>query len=357
VAIPNRFGSSPAFSVGLEEELFVVDADSLEPASVPDGVLDGERFKAELFTTMLELNTGVCTDVAQAVEQLASLRIEARRRLTEHGLDLVAVSTWPTAVLGEQPVTPLEPLQRFAAYAGSAALRQHCSGLHVHVGVTSAEECMGRLEAVLPWLPVVLAVSANSPYVGGEETGLASTRAELLGLLPRAGAPPAFARYEDFVSFAELLVEVEVADDLMRLWWDVRPHPRLGTLEIRAPDQPTRLASTAGLAALAQALVAWAEPTTVAADRGLYAQNRWAASRFGSGAGLIHPDDGRLCPHEEVLADLVSRVQATARRLGGAPFLGALDGLDQAGAQLELGRAEGLRVLCERLVALTYDGL
>jgi glutamate---cysteine ligase / carboxylate-amine ligase len=356
VAIPNRFGSSPAFSVGLEEELFVVDADTLEPASVPDGVLDGERFKAELFTTMLELNTGVCTDVSQAVEELTSLRIEARRRLSEHGLDLAAAGTWPTAVLGEQPVTPLEPLQRFAAYAGSAARRQHCSGLHVHVGVASAEECMGRLEAVLPWLPVVLAAAANSPYAGGEETGLASTRAELLGLLPRSGAPPAFAGYEGFVSFAELLVELEIADDLMRLWWDVRPHPRLGTLEIRAPDQPTRLEVTGGLAALAQALVAWAEPTAIPADRGLYAQNRWAAARFGAAAGLIHPEERRLCPQRELLADLLDRVEATARRLGGAPFLGELDGLDQAGAQLELGRAEGLRALRERLVALTYDG-
>lgn len=357
MAIPNRFGSSPGFSVGLEEELFVVEADTLEPASVPDGVLDGERFKAELFTTMLELNTGICTEVSQAVEELASLRIEARRRLSEHGLDLAASGTWPTAVLGEQPVTPLEPLQRFAAYAGSAARRQHCSGLHVHVGVAGAEECMGRLEAVLPWLPVVLAAAANSPYASGEETGLASTRAELLGLLPRSGAPPAFAGYEDFVSFAELLVELEIADDLMRLWWDVRPHPRLGTLEIRAPDQPTRLAVTGGLAALAQALVAWAEPNAMPADRGLYAQNRWAAARFGAGAGLVHPAERRLCPQPELLADLLDLVEATARRLGGASFLGEVEGLDQAGAQLELGRAQGLRALRERLVALTYDGL
>jgi glutamate---cysteine ligase / carboxylate-amine ligase len=357
MAIANRFGESSAFSVGLEEELFVLDVETLEPASVPEGILDGERFKPELFTTMFELNTGVCTDVGQAVEELGALRREARRRLAEHGLDLAAVGTWPAAALGEQPITSLEPLQRFADYAGASARRQHCSGLHVHVGVGSPEECMGRLEAVLPWLPVVLALSANSPYVGGEETGLASTRAELLGLLPRSGAPPAFADYEDFVSFAELLVELDVADDLMRLWWDVRPHPRLGTLEIRAPDQPTRLAATAALGALAQALVAWVEPGGAAADRGLYAQNRWAASRFGVAAGLIHPDERRLRSVGELLGELVDCVEPTARKLGGAEFLAELEGLDQAGAQLELGRAEGLRTLQERLTALTYDGL
>jgi carboxylate-amine ligase len=335
--VAHRFGESSPFSVGLEEELFVLDAETLEPASVPEGVLDGERFKPELFTTMLELTTGICADVAQAVEELAALRLEARRRLNAHGLELAAAGTWPTAVLGEQPVTSLEPLQRFAEYAGPSALRQHCAGLHVHVGVASPEDCLGRLEAVLPRLPAVLALSANSPYADGEETGLASTRAELLALLPRAGAPPAFRDYDEFVAFAELLVELGLADDLMRLWWDVRPHPRLGTLEIRMPDQPTRLAVTSALAALCHALVAAADPAPQPADRGLYAQNRWAAARFGPQAALIHPETRELTtPHG---------------------LLDGLDGLDQAGEQLEVGRDEGLRALRERLVELTYDDL
>jgi carboxylate-amine ligase len=355
--VPHRFGESPPFSVGIEEELFVLDAATLEAAPVPDGVLDGERLKPELFATMLELTTGVCASVPEAVAEIGALRLEARARLREHGLVPAATGTWPAAVLGEQPVTPLEPLQRFAEYAGPSALRQHCSGLHVHVGVASPEECMGRLEAVLPWLPVVLAASASSPYAGGEETGLASTRAELLSLLPRSGAPPAFADYGDWARFAELLVELRLADDLMRLWWDVRPHPRLGTLEIRMPDQPTRPAVTAGLAALAQALVAGVEASGSAADRGLYAQNRWAAARFGARAGLVHPETARLVSAGELLADLLERVEPTARRLGGAGFLAGLEGIDQAGEQLALGRGSGLRALGERLVALTYDGL
>jgi carboxylate-amine ligase len=353
--IPHRFGQSQPFTVGLEEELFVLDAETLEPASVPEGVLDGERLKAELFTTMLELATGICTGVPQAVEELAELRLEARRRLAGHGLELAAAGTWPTAVLGKQQVTPLEPLRQFAEYAGPSALRQHCCGLHVHVGVGSPGECMARLEAVLPWLPLVLALSANSPYVAGAETGLASTRAELIQLLPRAGAPPPFAGYEEWESFAELLVELGLADDLMRLWWDVRPHPRLGTLEIRMPDQPTRLAVTAGLAALLHALVAGVGPAERHADRGRYAQDRWAAARFGAGAGLVHPEERRLCSPQELLAELLARVEPTARELGSAELLGPLEGLDQAGDQVAAGRAEGLRALCERLVALTYD--
>jgi carboxylate-amine ligase len=343
--VPHRFGESAPFSVGLEEELFVVHAETLEPASVPEGILDGLRFKAELFTTMFELTTGICATVTEAVAELRRLRLEARRHLREHQLELAAVGTWPTAVLGDQPVTPLEPLQRFADYAGSAALRQHCSGLHVQVGVSSPEECMGRLEAVLPWLPLVLALSANSPYAGGAETGLASSRAELLGLLPRAGAPPVFESYEDWAVFAELLVRVGVADDLMRLWWDVRPHPRLGTLEIRMPDQPTRLGATAALAELCHALVVAADPAAAPADRGLYAQNRWAAARFGAQAGLIHPRSRVLCAPAELLAEL---------GLGG---IVGLSGLDQAREQLEVGRTQGLRELRERLISLTYDDL
>jgi glutamate---cysteine ligase / carboxylate-amine ligase len=353
--VPHRFGRSWAFSLGLEEELFVVDGESLEPAPVPPGLLDGKRFKAELFTSMLELTTSVCRDVGEAVDELASLRSAAREHVREQGLELAAVGTWPTAVAEEQEVTEQEGLLAFAEYAGPSARRQHCAGLHVHVGVASPQECMGRLEAVLPWLPVVLAVSANSPYVGGAETGMASTRAELLALLPRAGAPPAFASYEDWARFAESLVELGLADDLMRLWWDVRPHPRLGTLEIRMPDQPSRLVATAGFAALGQALVASVEPSASACDRGVYLQNRWAASRFGHRAELIHPENGRLCGTEELLAELLERVDASSRSLGSAGFLVELQGLAQAADQLALGAADGLGPLCRRLVALTYD--
>jgi len=354
---PHRFGESPPFSVGIEEELFVLDARTLELAPTPPGVLDGARFKAELFTSMLELNTGVCHDVGEAVAELAELRLEARRRLRGQGLELAAAATWPTGIAAEQLVAPKEPLRRFADYAGPSARRQLCAGLHVHVGVGSPEECMGRMEAVLPWLPLVLAVSANSPYFEGMETGLASVRAELLALLPRSGAPPAFADYEAWARFAEELVELGLADDLMRLWWDVRPHPRLGTLEVRMPDQPTRLAVTAALAALAQGLVAAVEPSRVHADRGLYLQNRWAASRFGATAGLVHPDGGRIAEPAGLLAELLERVEPTARRLGSGTLLGPLEALDQAGDQLALGRSEGLPSLCGRLVELTYDGV
>jgi glutamate---cysteine ligase / carboxylate-amine ligase len=342
--IPHAFGRSEPWSVGIEEELFVLDAGTLAPAPFPREELDGARLKAELFAAVVELNTGIAASVGEAVAELAELRAEAKRRAGRAGLVLAAAGTWPTAVSEEQPITEDQGYRRFFEHAGASARRQYCSGLHVHVGVASPEACIAALEAVLPWLPLLLAVSANSPYAAGRETGLVSTRAEILALLPRSGAPPIFASYADWEAFAERLLTLGLADDYTRIWWDVRPHPRYGTLEIRMPDQPTRLEGTAALAGLAHALVVSLERNG-AADRGAYAENRWAAFRFGRDANLIHPDGNRLATVAELLDELAATL--------GPELVDPVRSLDQAGAQLALGREEGLDALCRRLVELT----
>ena len=163
--IEHAFGRSGEWTVGIEEELFVLDADSLAPVPVRDELLAGTALKRELFASVLELNTGVCSSAREAGEELAALRGEAKRRARGVDLSLAAVGTWPTAVPEEQAITLDDGYLAFVEYAGSSAQRQFCSGLHVHVGVPSPEACMRTLEAVLPWLPAVLAVSANSPYV------------------------------------------------------------------------------------------------------------------------------------------------------------------------------------------------
>jgi carboxylate-amine ligase len=342
--IPRAFGESAPWSVGIEEELFVLDAETLEPAPFPRQSFAPPRIKQELFAAVVELNTGVCGSVEEAVEELAALREEAKRLAAASGLALAASGTWPTAVSEEQAITEDDGYRRFVEYAGSSARRQFCSGLHVHVGVASPEECMRALEAALPWLPLVLAVSANSPYRAGEESGLASTRGEILALLPRAGAPPAFASYEEWEAFAERLVALGLADAYTRIWWDVRPHPRYGTLEIRMPDQPTRLGATAAVAEVVHALVK-SDGAHGPADRGAYAENRWAALRFGREARLIHPDGTRLAGVGELLDELAEQL--------GAKVVDPARSLDQAGEQLALGRAEGLHALRRRLIELT----
>lgn len=350
--IPHAFGESGEWTVGVEEELFVVDPRSLQPVPPPAALFDGRRLKTELHAAVVELNTGICASVADAHEELRELRAAAKRGVAEAGLRLAATATWPPAVPEEQEVTPEEGYLRFLSYAGPSARRQFCSGLHVHVGVATPAACMCALEAVLPWLPVLLAASANSPYLAGSANGLASNRAEILALLPRSGAPPVFASYGDWERFAERLVELRLADEYTRIWWDVRPHPRFGTLEVRIPDQPTRLDVTAAFAALVQALVAGAKHARPA-DRGVYLQNRWAALRFGAGAELIHPDGDRLASVPDLVAELTDLVRPTAERLGGADLLAPLDGLAQADEQLAIGRRDGVRALCEHLTART----
>ena len=164
------------------------------------------------------------------------------------------------------------------------------------------------------------------------------------------GAPPVFESYADWERFAERLLDLELADTYRRIWWDARPHPGFGTLEVRMPDQPSSVEATAAFAALAQALVATARPGSPA-DRGVYAENRWAAFRFGRGARLIHPDGRRLVPVPEPSTS--SRARRSRDRLGSAELLAPLRALDQADEQLEVGRRDGLDALCRRLVDLT----
>ena len=339
--IPHTFGESSPSRSGSRRSSSASTPRRSRRGRFPRDALDGARLKEELFASVVELNTGVHRTVAEAVAELASLRARAKEAAGEAGLVLAAAGTWPTAIPEEQPVGESPAYRKFVDYAGPSARRQYVSGLHVHVGMESPEACMAALEAVLPWLPLVLALSANSPYVAGEDTGLCSARAETLALLPRSAAPPVFAGYEDWERFVERLVELGLADEITRVWWDVRPHPRFGTLEIRIADQPTRLETTGALAALLQTMVSRLEEDGPA-DRGLYAQNRWAALRFGHEAELVHPDGSRLVSVPELLGELAERI--------GSP---KPDVPDQAREQLEVGRADGLESVCRRLVELT----
>jgi carboxylate-amine ligase len=297
--IESHFGESPALSVGVEEELMILDADTLEPVGAVEVLLRGVAglelpgsLKTEMHASVVELNTGICSGVAEAVAALRELRRAADRVARANGLVVAAAGAHPTASLESLPVVQEERYLEMIRRVGYAARRQGVNGLHVHVGVESAEQCYERLEAVLPWLPVVLALSANSPYVEGVDTGMQSVRAGVLTELPRAGAPPAFGSYSAWEQWVERLVSLGVMEDHTRIWWDVRPHPTLGTLEIRVADQPTSLARTELLVDVLRDLVEHASPAQV--SRGDYAQNRWAAARFGLDAQLIAPDGASL---------------------------------------------------------------
>jgi carboxylate-amine ligase len=180
----------------------------------------------------------------------------------------------------------------------------------------SPEECWRCLDGIAPWLPVLLALSANSPWFEGRRTGLLSTRAEILALLPRHGAPPRFASWREWEALVATFTEAGVVDDYGGLHWDVRPHPRFGTLEIRVADQPTTLERTRSFVEVVRAFAAWALEQPDAAgrpgDRAVYDQNRFAAARFGPRATLIHPERDEGVPAVDLYDELTARTGCRA---------------------------------------------
>jgi len=291
----------------------ILDAETYEPVAASHllvGELDAGTLKTELHASVIELTTPICRDVDEVAASLRSLRSAAAERAAQHGYVVAAAGSHPTATLDSLPVVQEERYLSMIRDIGHAARRQGVNGLHVHVGIES--DVWERLESVLGWLPAVLALSCNSPFLDGVETGMLSNRAAVLAELPRGGAPPAFESYADWEAWVERLVSLGVMADYTRLWWDVRPHPRFGTLEIRIADQPTSLERTELIVNVIRDLVAAApsRPT----PRGDYLQNRWAAARFGVDARLIHPEGSRLVGVRDLLGFEPPAPEATLRR-------------------------------------------
>jgi glutamate---cysteine ligase / carboxylate-amine ligase len=347
--IEQNFGR--ALTVGVEEEAMILDAATLELAPRVETLVAGaeERtlpgvLKTELHASIVELATDVAEDADEALAKLQSLRVAADDIAEKNGLLIACAGSHPTALPAELDIAPEDRYRDFVAYAGMTARRQGVSGLHVHVGMPDADTCFRVMESILPWLPVVLALSANSPYFEGRETGMMSVRAEVLGFLPRRGAPPPVQSYAGWERFIERMTATGLAADYTSFWWDVRPHPRFGTLEVRIPDQPTALSQASAFVRLIRDLCAWALEAAPRAfdpaERGVYDQNRWAASRFGPHGKLVHPDRDEALPVAELLRDL--------------PVESSLDGsMCEADRQLEVGRSDGLGAVCADLVERT----
>jgi glutamate---cysteine ligase / carboxylate-amine ligase len=340
--IAHRFGESAPFSVGVEEELMLVDAETLLLSPRVQELVaaaDGAMLKTELLAAVVESTTGVCETPAEALAELRAGRAVAAATAESLGLRIMAAGSHPISLPEEQTVVSEERYLEFVEYAGVSARFQGVNGLHVHVGVPDPEACYRALEGVLPWLPLLLALSVNSPYFAGRETGLLSNRAPVLAQLPRAGAPPPFGSYAAWEAWIGRLGRLGVVADDTRIWWDVRPAPRFGTIEIRMPDQPTSVELSGAFAAIVQALCREAVEgdDLRIADRGDYVHNRWAAMRFGPAAELIHPDGDRVALASEAGAELLERL--------------GLDGaFDPARCEAELQLDAGLEGACADLV-------
>ena len=327
------FGASAPWSVGVEEELFLVDARTLATAPLFSEVVPepGERLKPELFACIVEITTPICASAEGILDELRRRRLDIAARAETHGATILAAGTHPLARGAGQPIVPRQRYLDLAAKLGDRIYRQLVCGLHVHIGVASAEACLHALEGVLPWLPVVLALSANSPFVEGDDSGVRSARAGRLAELPSGGAPPVLHSWRDW--------EAAVGADYTRRLWDVRPHPRFGTLEVRIADQQTGVRRSAGLAALVQALVA----AVAGEQRQPCDRDRYAERRVRAAAGP--PDPGEV-------AGLGQLVEPAARELGGWPLVEELlAGAPEAERQLELGLPAAVQDIADRSLA------
>ncbi|HEX4521264.1 MAG TPA: YbdK family carboxylate-amine ligase [Gaiellaceae bacterium] len=322
------FSGSDLLTLGLEEELILVDPVSLEPAEEIElllGAVSGTRFEAELRTSQVELVMPVSLSAADLAHELAL----ARATLVE-GLDgrvrLLAAGTHPVAT-GAVRITDRPRYRRIASEYGWVTRRGMPSGLHVHVGIGDADEAIAIYNAARGYLPELAALGANSPFFEAGDSSLASSRLKLVEDLPRAGIPPSFASWRELAGFVSWGAAAKLFPDLTYLWWDLRPRPDLGTIEFRVADAQTPVEHTAALVAICQSLVASlrlryresgqlpTHPTHVIAE------NRWRAVRDGLEGELVDPLTGEPEPARARIAGMLRELEPFAAELGCAAEL------------------------------------
>jgi len=336
--VDTAFGQSTPYSIGIEEEYQLVDETGLGLVSRIEPLLasfagepESARVKPELLQSFVEVSTKVATGIAEAVDDLVELRARLRRVAAEQDTAIISAGSHPFSYPSAQVVTARPRYARIADDLGWLASGHLVFGLHVHVGVNSAEKAIACCAGVRAYLPELLALSGNSPYWNGEATGLASTRATILTRLPRSGPPPHFETFQDFEELVERSTRTGCIPEYTHIWWDVRPHPQLGTVEVRICDAQTRIESTAALAALVQSVVATVSsawecgeyPATV--PDFLLEENRWRSARDGLDAVLIDVENDTERSARASVAALLDRCQPAADALGCADELSQIE--------------------------------
>src|SRR4051812_28555860 len=349
-----RFGSGEPFSLGVEEELLLVDPETGVLRNAGGDVLDrledlaNGEVKGEVHACQVELITGVHRTAGAAVGELRELR----RAVRATGIGLIGSGTHPTAREGEAEITDQERYEFIRARLGDA-VADPVSALHVHVGMPDAETAIRVFNGLRRHLALLEALGANSPFRHGRDTGLASAREITLRAWPRSGVLRELDDYADFERATARLTAVADVPDYTFHWWKLRPHPRLGTVEIRALDVQATPDHTAPLVAAVHALahhVAHTEPVPGPPVEILEEASFRAAS--GGVAAMLPDADGRLRPARELLAELVEAVRGSARELGCEAELDAASDLAGRGGGAGLQRAAGLDSVLRTLLGV-----
>jgi carboxylate-amine ligase len=337
------FGSTKPYTVGVEEEFQLVDPVSRGLIPAVDEVLaTGEGTKlitSELSQSCVEMLSPVFGTVADLARELPGLRGEVRDLARSRGAEIVGAGTHPFSEPTEQPITGGDHHRRVEEEMGWVARTQAIYGLHIHVAVPDGDTAILAVNALARHVPLLVALSANSPFWRGSDTGLASTRIKIFEMFPRSGLPPTFRDWEDFENHIGALVAAGSIPDYSWCWWDARPHQRFGTVELRAPDVQTDAAYTAALAALVQCLVACAGTDEPPEDPLFNAENKWRAVRHGMDADFYDFAAGRAVPARSMARGLVEGLRPVARDLGCEDELGGVLEIVELGTGAELQRA------------------
>jgi carboxylate-amine ligase len=329
--LDHRFGKSDPYTLGVEEEYMLLDPETLDLVQHIDTVLESiqgdeleSALNAELMQSVLEIATPVCRTPAEAERELRKLRGYVGEVAGRHDLRFGSSGTHPFSLFERQRITARDRYRNLVDQLQYIARRELIFGMHIHVAVDDAEKAIQVVNGLLAQIAPLLALSANSPFWRGEPTGLASSRQMVFAAFPRSGPPPRFRDYADYAEVVGQLERTGCIADYTHIWWDIRLHPRLGTIEIRICDAVTRVEDAVAIAAYCQALVKQLSEQYDAGKeipsyhRILTTENKWLAARYGLEAPVIDLATGRRnrVPVAQLVRRTLRELEPHARELG-----------------------------------------
>ena len=319
----------PTFTIGIEEEYQTVDPETRDLRShihaemIEKGKMRlQERVKAEMHQSVVEVGTSVCSNIKDAKEEVKKLRHDMIVLAKENGLRLASAATHPFADWRVQEIYPDERYKNIVEDMQLVARANLIFGLHVHIGVEDRETAIHMMNHARYFVPHILALSTNSPFWLGMDTGLKSYRCKVFDKFPRTNIPDYFASWGEYESFVKLLIKTGCIDNAKKIWWDIRPHPFFNTIEFRICDIPMRVDETIALAALIQATVAKLFKLYEANQgfrlyrRALIMENKWRAARYGLNGKMIDWGKQAQVPVRDLILEYLGFVDDVVDELG-----------------------------------------
>jgi len=365
----------PSLTVGIEEEYQTVDPETRDLRShigveiIEKGrSLLAERIKPEMHQSVVEIGTGICKTIGQAREEIRDIRRTMLKLARENGLRLCAGATHPFAEWRAQEIYPDPRYMTIVEDMKMVARSNLIWGLHVHVGVEDRETAIQIMNGARYFLPHILAISTNSPFWQGTDTGLKSYRCKVFDKFPRTNIPDLYQSWSEFENYVDLLVRTNCIDNAKKIWWDIRPHPHFPTLEFRICDMPMRLDETMAIAALCQAVIAklWklheGNQSFRHYGRALIMENKWRAARYGIEGKLIDFGKQIEVPLPHLIHEIMEYVDDVAGELGTREEIAYIDTILREGTgadrQLRVFRETGdFRNVVDYMISETEHGL